>query len=260
MEGKKRIFYQALRDFIHHIPGGNPSQFTLCGTNCFVLGAGKQRVLIESGDYPERNQTFLENFRRFLDDYSHVRIGQVFVTHAHYDHFGGVYDVLRVLEERGHPEPTVLKHIDGNKFETEVFARYPMLAGKVKHLKHGDSFELDDHFSLRALHTPGHATDHFSIMMESRKPGSESYLFSGDIILGTPSTSVQDLKPYMESLYNLRKETFEHICLPHSVDEEPCSILVEGKPKLEAYIKYREDRDQAIISCFTDSSLELSID
>jgi hypothetical protein len=51
------------------------------------------------------------------------------------------------------------------------------------------------------------------------------------------------MKPYMETLYSLRKECFHHICLPHALDNEPQSIIVEGKPKLEAYIKYREDRD-----------------
>jgi hypothetical protein len=61
----------------------------------------------------------------------------------------------------------------------------------------------------------------------------------------------------MESLYNLRRESFGHICLPHSVDEDPHSILVEGKPKLEAYIKYREERDAAIMKCFKEDSLSI---
>lgn len=54
----------------------------------------------------------------------------------------------------------------------------------------------------------------------------------------------------MDSLYSLRGECFEHICLPHALDNEPHSILVDGKIKLEAYIKYREDRDKSIIACF----------
>ncbi len=69
MEATKRIFYQRLRDFIFHIPGENPSQFTLCGTNCFVVGRGPNRIMIEAGDYPERNGLFLENFRKFLVDF-----------------------------------------------------------------------------------------------------------------------------------------------------------------------------------------------
>jgi glyoxylase-like metal-dependent hydrolase (beta-lactamase superfamily II) len=110
----KRLFYQKLRDLIYHIPGDNPGQFTLCGTNCFVVGQGKNRVMIESGDYPERNQLFLENFNKFMDDFGDIQISKIFITHAHYDHFGGLYDVLKILLERGHKEPLVYKKLDGN--------------------------------------------------------------------------------------------------------------------------------------------------
>ena len=54
----------------------------------------------------------------------------------------------------------------------------------------------------------------------------------------------------MQTLYSLRHECFSHICLPHTADLDPASIVVDGKPKLEDYIKYREDRDQAIVQCF----------
>jgi endoribonuclease LACTB2 len=95
----KRLFYQKLRDFIYHIPGENPSQFTLCGTNCFVVGRGPKRVMIEAGDYPERNTLFLENFGRFLTDFKGVSIDRIFITHGHFDHFGGVMDVLNLMRE-----------------------------------------------------------------------------------------------------------------------------------------------------------------
>lgn len=87
-------------------------------------------------------------------------------------------------------------------------------------MKHNDVFDLADNFSLRALYTPGHAVDHFSMLL-SNPNIAETYLFSGDIILGTPSTSVQDLHTYMDTLYKLRKEDFSHICLPHSMDIQP---------------------------------------
>ena len=95
---------------------------------------------------------------------------------------------------------------------------------------------------LRGIHTPGHSTDHFSFFL-NHSDFTETYLFSGDIILGTPSTKVECLIQYMDTLYKLRKENFSYICLPHTVDLNPDSIIVEGKPKLEAYIHYREERE-----------------
>lgn len=169
MESTKRLFYQKLKDFIYHIPGANPSSFTLCGTNCFVVGQGKKSIMIESGDYPENNTLFLENFTKFMADQDQVRIEKIFITHAHHDHFGGLYDVLRILNDKGHEEPLVYKKLDGNRSEQEVFDRFPSLIGKVHDLKHGDLFDLEGLATLKALYTPGHATDHFSMLMLPNK-------------------------------------------------------------------------------------------
>eukprot|EP00347_Sterkiella_histriomuscorum_P013976 403362637 len=270
--GIKRLFYQKVRDFIYHIPAENPSLFTLCGTNCYVVGQGTNRVMIEAGDYPERNQLFLENFKKFLYDQQHVNIDRILITHSHYDHFGGLFDILNIIQNRQQlglgktqiNEPMIHKKLDGNQFEKEVFLKYPSLEGKVQDLTHGEVFDIDDEFELKSLFTPGHASDHFSFLLSEKNKSidftkkaenskrNENYLFSGDIILGTPSTSVSELTDYMNSLYQLRKQDFSHICLPHSIDMNLDSVIVNGKDKLEEYIKYREDRDKAILSCFQD--------
>ena len=47
--------WQRLADFVTHIHVKNPSQFTLCGTNCFLIGCGPTKTLVDPGDFPERN-------------------------------------------------------------------------------------------------------------------------------------------------------------------------------------------------------------
>ena len=64
--------------------------FTLCGTNCFILGRGSVRTIVDPGDYPERNGEFLENFKDYLASNSGVKFNRILVTHGHGDHFGGV--------------------------------------------------------------------------------------------------------------------------------------------------------------------------
>ncbi len=67
----------------------------------------------------------------------------------------------------------VYKQIDGNEFEKEVFVRFPTLVGKVKDLVHGDIFELEeDKMKMKALYTPSHATDHYSMLLQPNE-GSE---------------------------------------------------------------------------------------
>lgn len=106
-----------------------------------------------------------------MDDYKTVKISKIFITHAHHDHFGGLYDVLRILIDRGFQEPEVYKKLDGNKFEKEVFDRFPSLVGKVKDLVHGDVFDLvEDNMKMKALYTPGHASDHFSMLLTPEEP------------------------------------------------------------------------------------------
>ena len=75
----------------------------------------------------------------------------------------------------------------------------------------------------------------------------DKILFSGDIILGSPSTVVEDLTVYMNTLFDLRDNySFDWVCTTHSTSLEdaacPDSIMIEGPSKLEAYIKYRVDR------------------
>ena len=76
--------------------------------------------MIEAGDMPERNELFLENFKKFLSDFNSIEIDKVFITHGHHDHFGGTFDVLRILLDYQKREPEVYKMLDGNIFEKAV--------------------------------------------------------------------------------------------------------------------------------------------
>lgn len=85
------------------ILGCNPSPYTLNGTNCFLVGTGSRRVLIDTGDNPAmgrkwaRNHSeFMRHLKRTLDE-QQCSLAMVLVTHLHGDHFGGVRGILSEL-------------------------------------------------------------------------------------------------------------------------------------------------------------------
>ena len=69
--------------------------------------------------------------------------------------------------------------------------------------------------SLRALFTPGHEDDHVCYYLRA-----DNVLFSGDNILGNSSSSVRNLKQYMESLELMAKQRPGHH-LPRTRPDHP---------------------------------------
>jgi hypothetical protein len=61
--------FRALGPYITHIAGENPSQASLCGTNVFLIGhdSTRERIMIDAGDVPERNQGFLANLKAYFE-------------------------------------------------------------------------------------------------------------------------------------------------------------------------------------------------
>ena len=88
-----------MTDFSVQLHVKNPGAFTLCGTNCFVVGRGPLKTLIDPGDFPERNQEFISNFTDYLRQNEEVRFNRILITHGHLDHFGGVPEAIKLLQE-----------------------------------------------------------------------------------------------------------------------------------------------------------------
>lgn len=57
--------------------------------------------MIDAGDVKERNVGFMKGFRLWLDSHPGVEIQTILITHSHWDHFGGVAEVLEELGQRG---------------------------------------------------------------------------------------------------------------------------------------------------------------
>jgi len=72
---------------------------------------------------------------------------------------------------------------------------------------------------LKAVYTPGHCSDHMSFVVDSDSD-KQRLLFPGDVILDTPSTTLEDLNQYMQTLQSILTLEADTIFLPHSYEDK----------------------------------------
>lgn len=148
------------------------TQFTFQGTNTYLIGTGRERLIIDTGggvaEWADLIALTLKT--------KAIRISHVLLTHWHGDHTGGVSDLLRLFPDlRG----SIYKH-------TPDSSQQP--------IEDGQRFSVEG-ATIRAVHTPGHSEDHMCFVLEE-----ENSMFTGDNILGQGTSVAEDLGTFMESL------------------------------------------------------------
>jgi len=82
-----------------NVLGMNPAPYTLNGTNCYVVGTGPKRILIDTGNpsaaelmFPfgrqDAHEVFVKNLAELMQE-EQFDIELILLTHLHFDHFGG---------------------------------------------------------------------------------------------------------------------------------------------------------------------------
>ena len=187
------------------LPAGNPSQWTGPTGNNTYLFTGKTTLLIDAG---VGNPAHLQAIEAAVGG-SDLQI--ILLTHSHSDHASGV-PALR--------------------------GRWP--GAVVRALADGDVIPAGDG-TLGALHTPGHAPDHFCFRDESTGD-----IFCGDLVRlgGTiviPANKGGDLRAYLASLERVRNLRPPRLWPGHGpVIDEPLRLIDE-------YIEHRKLREAQIV-------------
>ncbi|EMF08855.1 Metallo-hydrolase/oxidoreductase [Sphaerulina musiva SO2202] len=199
------------------ILGGNPSKFTLQGTNTHLVGTGSERILIDTA---EGLSVWRERLERVLKDEEgkkegKVKITKVLLTHWHHDHVGGVDDVRDLLGEDG----------------VEVWKDEKKKKTKIHKIKPNQTFSVPG-AHLTAIFTPGHTSDHMSFFLRE-----EDALFAGDNVLGHGTAVFEDLKEYMESLERMQKVAGGRVYPSHG------EVVEDGLGKIGEYIAHRRQRE-----------------
>ena len=129
------------------------------------------------------------------------RITHIFVTHAHLDHSAGA---AALAHATGAPVLAFGDALTGRSATMQRLATAGLSGGEGLDLGFSPDRILADQevvetpdWSIRAIHTPGHAANHLSFAFEDM-------LFCGDIVLGWSSTLISppdgDLIDYFRSL------------------------------------------------------------
>lgn len=210
------------------ILAGNPSKFTLQGTNTYLLGSGPRRLLIDTG---EGLPVWSERLRQVLDEEG-ASVEKVLVTHWHGDHVGGVKQVRELssdatgggLEVRKFVSPSGKDGVDGG----------------FGAIEDGEEFAVEG-VRVRAVHTPGHTDDHVAFLVAEDGSGEDvGALFAGDNVLGHGTAVFEDLGAYMKSLEVMEGVVGEGRRLFPAHGE----WVADGRGKVREYIEHRRGRER----------------
>jgi len=195
----------------------NPGLMTGPGTNTYIVGE-KELAVIDPGPAIDSH---IEKILRFGN------IRWILCTHTHLDHS---------------PAAAALKAASG----AEVLGR-PAPAGQDASfrpdlvLENGQRVELLGGITLRAIHTPGHASNHLCYLLEQTK-----MLFTGDHVMQGSTVVINppdgDMRAYLASLERLLGEDLAIIAPGHG--------YLIGMPhnEIRRLIAHRLNRERKVLA------------
>ncbi|MBX5462111.1 MAG: MBL fold metallo-hydrolase [Steroidobacteraceae bacterium] len=230
---------------VQRLVAPNASLMTGPGTNSYVLGEPPVALLDPGPDDPAHLNLLLQAVPRPLF---------IFVTHTHSDHSRGARELAM---RTGAPVVGLPPPQDGRQDE-----------GCVPHIQpaHDALFQLERGSSdrdgerssiaaanadraksatgaiqLRAIHTPGHASNHVCYLLEEL-----GFLFSGDHVLDGVSPVILppdgDMAAYLQSLHRLKSYPLRAIAPGHG------RVLTEPLRVIDQLIAHRGEREAKVLA------------
>jgi glyoxylase-like metal-dependent hydrolase (beta-lactamase superfamily II)/8-oxo-dGTP pyrophosphatase MutT (NUDIX family) len=208
----------------------NPGAMTGPGTNSYLVGAGDLAVIDPGPAVDSHIETILENAKG--------RLRWIVCTHTHLDHSpaAAALKAATGAQVLGRPAPP---------------GQDPTFAPDVI-VEHGQRMQLGDGVTLRAIHTPGHASNHLCYLLEETR-----MLFTGDQVMQGSTVVINppdgDMRAYLASLEALLAEDLAIIAPGHG--------YLIGAPhkelrRLIAHRLARESKVKSVLQKVGPASLE----
>jgi glyoxylase-like metal-dependent hydrolase (beta-lactamase superfamily II) len=183
---------------VQRLVANNPGFMTGPGTNTYLVGNARFAVIDPGPADPKHIDRLLAVTRGAID--------LVLVTHTHGDHSPAAPILAKQCNAQllGRPAP-------GDGRQDLSFAPTRVLA---------DNEEIDiDGMKLRALHTPGHASNHVCYLLEDAR-----LLFTGDHLMQGSTVVIAppdgDMLAYLRSLERLQREPVGRLAPGHGLTIE----------------------------------------
>ena len=193
---------------IRRVTCPNPGPMTFTGTNAYILGRGAVAVVDPGPDIPEHRAAILGALA------PGERVATILVTHSHVDHSPGARPLAA---ETGAELLAFGPHGAG------ISPRMAALAASGADLGGGEGGDRDfapdrmladeetvegDGWAVRALHTPGHLSNHLCFAVERLDCGAPGAVFSGDHVMAWATTMVSppdgDMAAFLASLRRMQ--------------------------------------------------------
>ncbi|MEH6585300.1 MAG: MBL fold metallo-hydrolase [Halioglobus sp.] len=208
-----------LNSRVRRVVAPNPGVMTGAGTNTYLLGDEAVAVLDPGPAIPAHIDAILAA--------AGDKIKWIVCTHTHPDHS----PAWKAIHEATGAQVIGALPAD-DMFQDDTFKP----SWEIAH----DDVLTTEEFTLRAVHTPGHVSNHFCFLLEE-----ERMLFAGDHIMNGSTVVIVppsgDMKAYIESLQLLLRYDLHLIAPGHG------EVMEDSKAIVEWLVNHRLQREAKVI-------------
>lgn len=203
---------------VRRITATNASRMTGPGTNSYVVGR-EQLALIDPGPAEDAHM-------QAIIDLCGDKLKWVLVTHTHRDHSPGAAPIAAATGAE-----LIGNVIDNDGFQDDSFINARSLAQ--------DDVIKTDEFTLRALLSPGHVSNHICYLVEEDK-----LLMTGDHVMGGSTVVIippaGNMKHYIESLERMLDYDIAYFAPGHG------DLIDKPHDEIRYLVRHRLKREEKV--------------
>jgi glyoxylase-like metal-dependent hydrolase (beta-lactamase superfamily II) len=213
-----------LSALVWRVTAPNPGVMTGPGTNAYLVGTG-DLALIDPGPESERHLSVML-------EAAAGRLKWILCTHTHLDHSPGA----KALKAATGAELLGFGSVPDDGRQDRGFA-------PDRALLDGDAVDCGD-FRLRAVHTPGHASNHLCYLLEG-----ERWLFTGDHVMQGSTVVISppdgDMIAYLHSLEKLLALDLAALVPGHG------RVIDKPHDEVRRLVSHRLKREKKVVDAFS---------